>query len=291
LDRKKICGCLTLLVFLAACSSPRKIVVGSKNFTEQVLLGEIIAQHLENHLHERVERQLNLGGTLLAHQALLARQIDLYPEYTGTAYTNILKHSINTDAGSVLEQVRAEYKESMHVDWLDPLGFNNTFAMAVRGADARERHLETLSDAANDPKGFSLGAGYEFLQRPDGYGTLNQAYPIHWTSAPKSMDLGLLYTALTQKQVTLVAGSTTDGLLSALDIKVLKDDRHAFPPYQACILVRSDTLASNPDLLKALSQLSGKFSDETMRKLNYEVDGKHRQVREVAREFLQASGL
>jgi osmoprotectant transport system substrate-binding protein len=179
----------------------------------------------------------------------------------------------------------------MRIEWLDPLGFNNTFAMAVRGADARERHLATLSDAAADRKGFILGAGYEFLQRPDGYGTLNQAYPIDWTSPPKSMDLGLLYTALTQNKVSMVAGSATDGMLSALDIKVLNDDKQAFPPYQACIAVRSDTLAAYPELRSALAQLSGKFSTESMQKLNYEVDGKHRQVREVAREFLQSAGL
>lgn len=291
MDRKKICGCLTLLMALAGCSGRHKIGVGSKNFTEQVLLGEIIAQHLENRLHQPVERRLNLGGTLLAHQALLAKEIDLYPEYTGTAFTNILKRSGNTDAGSVLESVRNEYAAGMQVEWLDPLGFNNTFAMAVRGVDARERRLETLSDAAADPQGFILGAGYEFLQRPDGFGTLNRAYPIRWTSPPKSMDLGLLYTALMQKQVSMAAGSTTDGMLSALDIKVLKDDRGAFPPYQACIAVRSDALAANPDLRKVLSQLSGRFSDETMRKLNYEVDGKHRQVREVAKEFLERAGL
>jgi glycine betaine/choline ABC-type transport system substrate-binding protein len=282
---------LILLVLCSACSRQATIRVGSKNFTEQVLLGEIIAQRLENHLlGVHVERSLNLGGTLLAHQALLAQQIDLYPEYTGTAFTNVLKLSGVKDAAVVLERVRAAYS-GMRIEWLDPLGFNNTFAMAVRGADARERHLATLSDAAADRKGFILGAGYEFLQRPDGYGTLNQAYPIDWTSPPKSMDLGLLYTALTQNKVSMVAGSATDGMLSALDIKVLNDDKQAFPPYQACIAVRSDTLAAYPELRSALAQLSGKFSTESMQKLNYEVDGKHRQVREVAREFLQSAGL
>lgn len=291
MDRTKICGCLTLLVALAACSRGQKIKIGSKNFTEQVLLGEIIAQHLETQLHQPVDRRLNLGGTLLAHQALLAKEIDLYPEYTGTAFTNILKHSGVTDPEIVLKRLRAEYSTGMQLQWLDPLGFNNTFAMAVPGADARGRHLETLSDAVADTKGFTLGAGYEFLQRPDGYGTLNLVYPIHWTSATKSMDLGLLYTALRQKQVSMVAGSATDGMLSALDVKVLKDDKHAFPPYQACIVVRSDTLASYPDLQKILLELSGKLSDSAMQKLNYEVDGKHRQVRDVAKEFLVSAKL
>ena len=282
---------MTLFLILAGCSGRRKIGVGSKNFTEQVLLGEIIAQHLENRLQQPVDRRLNLGGTLLAHQALVAKEIDLYPEYTGTAFTNVLKHSGVTDPNLVFERVRAEYASGMGLEWLDPLGFNNTFAMTVRGADARERHLETLSDAAGDPNGFTLGAGYEFLQRPDGFGTLNRAYPIHWQGAPKSMDLGLLYTALEQKQVSMAAGSATDGMLSVLDVKVLQDDKLAFPPYQACIVVRSDTLAAYPNLRKTLSELSGKFSTGAMRKLNHEVDGKHRQVAEVAREFLQSAGL
>jgi len=294
LDRTKICGCLIFFALLAACSRPQKtIIVGSKNFTEQVLLGEIISQRLENHLPGvRIERRLNLGGTLLAHQALIAKEIDLYPEYTGTAFTNVLKLTDpTTDAAVVLERVRNEYSTKMRLEWLDPLGFNNTFAMAVRGADARARHLATLSDAAADPKGFVLGAGYEFLQRPDGYGMLNQAYAIDWTSAPKSMDLGLVYTALTQNKVSMVAGSATDGMLSALDITVLKDDKQAFPPYQACIVVRADALAAYPVLRDVLGQLSGKFSTDSMQKLNFEIDGKHRQVRDVAREFLESSGL
>jgi len=263
--------------------------VGSKNFTEQVILGEIIAQHLENRLHQPVDRKLNLGGTLLAHQAMLSKDIDLYPEYTGTAFTNVLKRSGVTDPVVVLDRVRAEYLTGMGVEWLDPLGFNNSFAMTVRGVDARDRHLEKLSDAAADPTGFALGAGYEFLQRPDGYGALN-VYPIRWIAPPKSMDLGLLYTALLQKKVSIVAGSTTDGLLDKLDLKVLEDDKHAFPPYQACIAVRTDLLASAPEVRKALSELSGKFTDAGMRKMNSAVDVDHRQVVEVAKEFLQKLG-
>jgi len=287
LDRKTILGCLSAFLLLASCSSKHRIIVGSKNFTEQVILGEIIAQQIENRLHQPVVRKLDLGGTLLAHQALLARDIDIYPEYTGTAFTNILKRSGVTDPVVVLDRVRTEYATGMQVDWLDPLGFSSTFAMTVRGDDARSHHLATLSDAAADPAGFTLGAGYEFLTRPDGYPLLTNTYPIKWNAAPKSMDLGLVYTALTQKQVSMVAANSTDGLLNKLDVKVLKDDKQAFPPYQACILVRSDTLAANPELRKTLSELSGKISDNAMRALNYAVDVEHKQVREVARDFLQ----
>ena len=271
---------------MAGCSGSHSLTVGSKNFTEQVILGEIIAQHLERGLHLKVNRKLNLGGTLLAHQALLDRDLDMYPEYTGTAFTNVLKQEPISDSSVVLDRVRTQYLNAMQLEWMDPLGFNNSFAIGVSGADARAHHLTTLTDAAKYAPGFALGAGYEFMQRPDGYGTLNAAYPIHWTASPKTMDLGLLYTALQQKQVSMIAGSTTDAMLVVQDVKVLQDDKKAFPPYQACVVVRSSSLTATPGLKESLSQLSGKISDDVMRKMNYEVDGKHRQVADVAKEFL-----
>jgi len=288
LDRTTLLG---FLVLFTGCGARHHIVVGSKNFTEQLILGEIVAQHIEARMHQPVERKLDLGGTLLAHQALLARDIDLYPEYTGTAFTNVLKRSGVTDPAVVLEQVRAEYSSGFHLDVLDPLGFDNSFAMTVRGDDARARHLQTLSDAAADPRGFTLGAGYEFLTRPDAYGALNRTYPIQWIAAPKSMDLGLLYQALEQKQVSMAAANTTDGLLSKLDVTVLKDDKHVFPPYQACIVVRQEALAAYPNLREVLSELSGKISDTAMRNMNYAVDGQHRSARDVAKDFLQKTAL
>ncbi len=290
MDRTTIlCGLIAAL--LTGCGARQHIVVGSKNFTEQLILGEIIAQHIEARLHQPVERKLDLGGTLLAHQALLAGDIDMYPEYTGTAFTNVMKRSGVTDPAVVLEQVRSEYSSGFHLDWLDPLGFDDSFAMSVRGEDARARHLQTLSDAAADPKGFVLGAGYEFLTRPDAYGALNRAYSIKWNAPPVSMDLGLLYQALEHKQVSMAAGNTTDGLLNKLDVTVLKDDKHVFPPYQACIVVRQATLAEYPNLRAILSELSGKISDTEMRNMNYAVDAEHRPARDVAKEFLQKAHL
>lgn len=283
---------LTLTLALSGCSaSKRPIRVGSKNFTEQVLLGEIIAQHIENQLHERVERDLNLGGTLLAHEALLNRQIDLYPEYTGTALSAVLKNPVDTDPASVLQHVRSEYARRFKVDWLGPLGVDDTFAMVIKGEVARAKKLETLSDAARSDSRWALGVGYEFEQRADGLAALNKAYAIQWTGRPKTMDLGLLYKALDQGQVSMIAANSTDGLLSKLGVKMLADDKHAFPPYQVCIVARQDALSEIPGLREALTALSGKLDNRRMQQLNYEVDGEHRPVTQVAAEFLKQAGL
>lgn len=275
----------------AGCSRSRPITVGAKNFTEQLILGEIIAQHLERSLEQKIDRRLNLGGTLLAHQALVNGEIDLYPEYTGTALTAILKLPPSSDPAAVLENVRGEYRSRWSVEWLDPFGFNNTFAMVIRGEDARALGISTLSDAAARNAGWRLGAGYEFSQRPDGLPGLLETYKLRIMGTPKTMDLGLLYQALESRQVDMVAANSTDGLLSVLGVRVLEDDKGYFPPYEAAIAVRAESLVTHPGLREALEQLSGKFSDETMRKLNYEVDGKHRHVGEVASEFLKQGRL
>jgi osmoprotectant transport system substrate-binding protein len=294
MDRTKIIAGVMALVWLGGCSrsgAPSPIRVGSKNFTEQVVLGEIIAQHLEHRLHRTVERNLDLGGTLLAHQALVSGAIDIYPEYTGTALAAILKEPIRTDPADVLAHVRSEYARRFHVDWLDPLGIDDSFAMVVQGPEARDEHLETLTNASNIAAGWTLGVGYEFEQRADGLAALDSTYHLKWNAPPKTMDLGLLYQALERNQVSMIAANATDGLLSKMDVKVLEDDKHAFPPYQVCILARQDTLARIPGLRSALLELSGKFTNKTMQQINYEVDGQHRPVAEVAAEFLKRSGL
>ncbi len=281
----KLFGCLLLLA-LAGCGRSHLLTVGSKNFTEQIVLGEIVAQHLENRLHEKVARKLDLGGTLLAQQALQNGQIDLYPEYTGTALTAVLKLPPSPDAASVLKRVRTEYARRWKLQWMDPLGFNNTFAMVIRGPDARVGHIETLSDAARRKQGWRLGVGYEFLQRPDGLPGLLKTYHLPLQGNPKTMDLGLLYSALEQQQVDMAAASATDGMLSVLDVKVLRDDRNYFPPYQAAVIVRGEVLDTRAGLRSALQELSGKLTDSTMQRLNHEVDGIHRPVAEVARQWL-----
>jgi osmoprotectant transport system substrate-binding protein len=284
---KYAAGALALLSALG-CSRARPLTVGSKNFTEQIVLGEILAQQLERRLGAKIDRKLDLGGTLLAHQALRNGEIDLYPEYTGTALTAVLKLPPSSDAAAVLERVRAEYRRRWRLEWLDPFGFDNTFAMVVRGPDARAQGIETLTDASRRKQGWTLGVGYEFLQRPDGLPGLLSTYHLPLAAAPKSMDLGLLYSALEQKQVDMAAANATDGMLSVLDVKVLGDDRHYFPPYQAAVIVRAEALAAYPGLRAALDQLSGKLSAVAMRDLNHQVDGKHRPVAEVARDWLAA---
>jgi osmoprotectant transport system substrate-binding protein len=290
MGRTKTFAGLIILVALSGCAN-RAITVGSKNFTEQVILGEIIAQHLEHRLHQRVERRLNLGGTLLAHQALRAGEINLYPEYTGTALAAVLKQPAVTAPSEVLARVRAAYLRDFQVEWLEPIGIDNGFAMVIRGQDARIKNLDTLSDAAKVSEGWLLGVGYEFEQRADGLPALTKKYGLRWNGRPKSMDLGLLYKALEQGQVNMIAANATDGLLSKLDVKILRDDRHAFPPYEVAIAVRQDSLRQTPDLREALGELAGKFSNATMQKLNYQVDGEHRPAGEVAGQFLKSAGL
>ncbi len=279
-------ACALALILSIGCSRPHRLTVGSKNFTEQIVLGEIIAQQLERKTGEKVDRKLDLGGTLLAQQALRSGEIDLYPEYTGTALTAVLKLPPSSDASAVLDRVRAEYRSRWRLEWLSPLGFENTFAMDIRGDDARASGIQTLSDAARRRQGWKLGVGYEFLQRPDGFAGLQQTYHLPLDGQPKSMDLGLLYKALQQQQADMVAANATDGLLSVLDVKVLTDDRHYFPPYQAAIVARAEAFSAYPEARPALDQLSGKIPADTMRKLNYQVDGLHRAVADVAREWL-----
>ena len=285
MDRTKIIGCLIALL-LASCSRPPHIVVGSKNFTEQILLGEILAQQIERRLGVTVERKLNLGGTLLAHEALVSGAIDLYAEYTGTALTAVLKQPVSRDPAAVLSTVRSEYARQWRLEWLDPLGFNNTFAMIVRGDAARDNKLATISDAAR-LRAWKLGAGYEFKQRPDGLDGLLRTYNLRTEGEPVTMDLGLLYSALQKRQVDLIAASSTDGLISVLDVTLLQDDKQYFPPYQCVPVVRAETLTRFPQLKQAINELAGKLTDSSMSKLNYAIDGHHRPPSQIASEFLK----
>jgi len=278
---------------LAACRGARAntVVAGSKNFTEQLLLGELLAQQIAAHTALRVDRRLNLGGTFVCHQALLAGQMDLYVEYAGTALTAILGAPSSSDAGAVYQAVREAYRSRFGVEVGPPLGFNNTFAIVVRGEDARQLGLHAISDLARVAPQWRAGFGYEFMERSDGYRGLAGTYDLRFASAPRIMDLGLLYRALADKQVDVVAGSSTDGLIAALGMVVLEDDRHYFPPYQAVTVVRGEALRRHPDLRSALDALGGKISDDDMRQMNYAVDGEHRDPASIVREFRMAQSL
>jgi glycine betaine/choline ABC-type transport system substrate-binding protein len=270
---------------LFSCSRSHDIVVGSKNFTESLLLGEIAAQQLERKLHVNVDRKLDLGGTLLTHEAILKGDIDIYPEYTGTGSSVVLKQSIPAEPYQAYITVKEAYLKRFHLVWLPPLGFNDTFAMVVRTADARQLASPELSAAASRP--WRLGVGYEFITRPDGLRKLDQVYGFHWNGTPRSMDLGLLYRALSQNSVDMVSANSTDAqLANNMRFIVLDDDKHAFPPYSACYVVRKALLDDQPLAALALTMLSNHISEETMRNMNKRVDVEHQPVVKVARDFL-----
>lgn len=284
-------ACLALA--LASCGSGRgnTIVVGSKNFTEQAVLGEILAQQIEARTHRPVVRRFYLSGTYICQQALLAGRIDAYVEYTGTALAAILHEPVEGDRARVLERVRAEYARRFGLEVLPPLGFNNTFAIVIRGEDARRLGLKTLSEAARYAPSWRAGFGYEFMERPDGYEGLARAYGLHFGASPRIFDLGLLYRALLDRQVDVAAGNATDGLLAARDLAALEDDKHYFPPYEAVPIARRDALLAHPEMRAALADLAGKFSNTEMQRMNYALDGEHRDVAVVARDFLRSKGL
>jgi len=281
------------LALLPACGPPRedRIVIGSKNFTEQLILGELIAQHIEARTHLTVERKFYLAGTYICQQAILGGRIDIYPEYTGTALTAILKQTPEGSPQLVYDKVKAEYASQFHLVAGSPLGFNDTFAIEIRGEDARRLGLTTISQAAAHTPQWRAGFGYEFMERPDGYKGLASTYGLRFAASPRIMDLGLLARALKDKQIDLAAGNTTDGLIPVLDLFVLEDDRHYFPPYEAVPIVREETLQRHPEVKQALDELAGKISDQEMRELNYAVDGQHRDAAEVVKEFLKKKQL
>lgn len=278
---------------LAGCRRARQntVVAGSKNFTEQIVLAELLAQQVEAHTALRVDRRLNLGGTLICQQAMLAGQMDLYAEYTGTALTAVLGEPSSNDTEAVYRTVRDAYRDRFGFDVGPPLGFNNTFAIVVRGEDAQKLKLRTISDMVPHAPRWRAGFGYEFMERSDGYPGLSRAYGLKFAAAPSIMDLGLLYRALKEHQVDVVAGSSTDGLIIALGMVILEDDRRYFPPYQAVTILRGGALRDHPELHGALDVLGGKISDAEMRQMNYDVDAGQRDPAAVAREFRRARNL
>ena len=266
-----------------------RVAVGSKDFTEQVILGELLAQTIEANLGAEVTRRFDLGGNL-AHEALIGGEIDLYAEYTGTGLLAILKEKPLADPQEVYRRVKAEYAKRFNLEWTEPLGFNNTFAILVRGEDAKKLKLRTVSDAAKVSAQWRAGFGQDFMSRADGYPGFSKTYGFHFEET-REMDLSLTYRALAEHQVDLIAGNSTDGLIARYGLAQLDDDRHYFPPYDAVPVVRQAALEKYPGLRDALKQLGGILTVDEMRKLNYAVDGEKRQAKDVVREFLKAKGL
>jgi osmoprotectant transport system substrate-binding protein len=285
---------LNVLYFLSACHQPpqSKITIGSKFFTEQVILAELVAQHIEARTGIPVIRKTNLGGSLLVHKALLAGELDLYVEYTGTALTAVLNESpVSNDSAAIFARVKQLYSDRFQLEVTEPLGFENTFAMVIRGDDAKNLHLQTLSDLAPVVPQWRVGVGYEFLERPDGFRGLSARYHLHFAESPKVMDLGLIYRALVEHQVDIVAGNSTDGLIAALGLVALTDNLHYFPPYDAVPIVRQTTLAQFPQLRAALADLAGQLSAADIRRLNYAVDAQHQDPAAAVRQFRSSKGL
>jgi osmoprotectant transport system substrate-binding protein len=289
-----VCAAALLVgVCLGGCGGKREdtVVVGSKNFPEQALLGEILAQHIEARTHLRVERRFYLAGSFICQQAMLSGRIDSYVEYTGTALTAILHDPVESDPKAVLGRVQSEYQQRFKFEVMPSLGFDDTFAIVIRGEEARRLNIKTLSQAGRYAPHWRPAFGYEFMERPDGYSGLSRVYDLRFAAAPRILDLGLLYRALLAKQVDLIAGNSTDGLLSARDLLVLEDDKHYFPPYDAVPIVRQESAARFPAMRAAIAELADKISDVDMQKLNYEVVAEQRDISDVARDFLLSKNL
>ncbi len=275
---------LFVLILATACGGSDEVVIGSKNFTEQIILGEILAQQIERKTALEVDRRFNLGGTFICDTALRSGDIDAYVEYTGTAFTAILKQEPVSDPQRVYLHVKEDYQKR-DLEWLEPLGFNNTFAIMIRGDAARKLGVKSLSEVASLTPEWVAGFGYEFMEREDGFKGLARTYGLSFADT-KVMELGLVYRALAAGRVDFIAGNSTDGLVAALDLFILADDLKYFPPYYAAPVVRSETLRRHPELLPALSALKQVISEEQMRIMNYQVDGEGKLVKQVVADFL-----
>jgi osmoprotectant transport system substrate-binding protein len=290
---RRVLPLLLTVTLFSACHSSRQnqIVIGSKFFTEQVVLAELLAQHIEARTGIHVERKTNLGGTLLVHKAMQVGKVDLYVEYTGTALNAVLNESPTGDSAAVYQRVKQLYAQRFNFAVTEPLGFENTFAMVIRGDDAQRLHLQRTSDIVPFAAKWRVGVGFEFLERSDGFKGWSERYGLHFAQQPSVMDLGLIYRALQDHKVDIVAGNSTDGVIDSLHLVILEDDRHYFPPYDAVPIVRQATLEQFPQLRAVLAELGGKVTGPDMRHLNYLVDAEQRDVAAVVRDFRQSHNL
>lgn len=282
---------LTNLKHVSSLRSDRQTIrIGSKRFSEQFILGEMMAQIIEAKTDLKVERLFNLGGTMIVSGALERGEIDLYPEYTGTALTAILKHKAVSNPEEAYRIVSQAYKRRFHAEWLKPFGFNNAYSITVRQADARKHGWKDISDLARSAANLEAGFTAEFSERPDGYPGLKKAYGFGF-GAVRDLDSAIMYQAVAKGEVDVICAYTTDGRIRAYKLEALRDDRNFFPPYYAAPVVREEILKKYPELRDILNSLGGKIDDSAMQRLNFEVDEKKRRPSEVAREFLVSSGL
>ena len=267
-----------------------RVVIATKNFTEQFILGELMAQLIEGNTGLAVVRRFNLGGTMICHGALVNGEIDIYAEYSGTGLTAVLKKPVISNPDEAFSVVAREYRQRYDVEWLMPFGFNNTYAITVRQKDSRSRRWEKISDLT--PVATNLRAGFtsEFAERPDGYPGLANRYGFRFGKVI-DLDPTLMYEALVKEEVDVICAFATDGRIAVYRLKPLVDDLQFFPPYHAAPVIRGQALRAHPEIQKVLAQLSGLVDDATMQRLNYEVDGKKRTPQEVALEFLKSHDL
>jgi osmoprotectant transport system substrate-binding protein len=281
-----------VLTFICGCqSSTKTITVGSKNFTEQIILGEIISQLVENQTDITVKRKFNLGGTFVCFTALKQGDIDIYPEYTGTGLTAILKREVVNDKNRVFDIVKDEFKKQFDLVWLKPLGLNNTYTITMRTTHSEELSIERISDLVKHQDVLRSGFTSEFLERSDGFEGLRKKYGIQFKIRPKELDPGLMYKAIQEKQIDVICGFATDGRIPAYNLKILQDDNNFFPPYYAAPLIRQKTIDAFPELTTVINRLSGSITDLEMSEMNFSVDQGGKKVQSVARNFLKKMNL
>jgi len=282
---------LIALLGITACDSgEKKVVIGSKEFTESVILREMMAALIEANSDIKAEQRF-LGGTLICFNALKNGEIDLYAEYTGSALVAIMEQKPMPDPQQVYDTVKTKFKEDYQLEWLSPFGFNNTYVLAMRRDHADTLGIKTISGLEAHKDTLKAGFTHEFIERPDGYPGLTQHYGFTMTQKPKGMDAGLMYKAVAGAEIDLISAFSTDGRISIFDLVMLQDDKQFFPPYYAAPIVQEDTLEKYPELREILGKLAGKIDDQTMAQLNYEVDEKQRSAAEVAKNFLTKHGL
>lgn len=280
---------MSVLLF-TACSGSEKVVIASKDFTENKIIAEMMAQIIEQNSDIKVERKLNMGGTFVCFEALKKGEIDIYPEYTGTGLTAQLNLPVETDPDKVYEIVSTEFEKQFQIKWLKPIGFNNTYALAMPSELANEKGIESITDLAAYSQDMIFGGEHEFFNREDGYDGLIKAYGLTFKETAK-MVVSLKYQAIGQGTMDVTDAFTTDGQIKALDLIVLTDDKNFFPPYYAAPIVRDETLEKYPELEDLLNKLDGLIDDETMQELNYNADNEKQTIEKVAEDFLKDKGI